>query len=64
MKILGNLDREALKGAGRTAGALMCGNAFVGFFVLGKTTTNDIFLLAALLLIGFGIIMVASQKTP
>ena len=53
------IDLEAVKAAFRTAGALMMGNAFVGYFVLDK---HDLLKLVEIGTIGLVLIVSASYK--
>lgn len=55
MKI--EFDKAGVKTAVRTAGALMVGNAFVGYFVLNK---RDIIDIVALFSLGLLVIIFAS----
>ena len=54
-----HFDLEAIKAALRTAGALMFGNSFVGYFVLDK---RDLLNLLTVATIGVTVILVASRK--
>jgi hypothetical protein len=53
------IDTEAVKATFRTVGALMMGNAFVGYFVLDK---RGLLNLAAVGILGLLVIVLASIK--